>query len=381
MRSDLTGVAIAILLPDLRGGGVERIRLVLAREFLRAGYEVEFVLMKACGDLLADAQDEFLIHDLGCSRMREVPFALARYLRDRRPDVLLAAMWPLTVIAPLSRLIARHRCCIVVSEHCTLSSQYGSWGIAHRALLRLSIALGYRLADACVGVSDGVVDDIAKLSRVARGRFTRIHNPIAFSSASSASAMAQAEEAWRGADRGTRVLTVGSLKSQKNHSLLLRAMSHLSESRPMLMILGQGDSELMLRRLAEELGVADRVIFAGFHPDPIAFYGTADLFVLSSDYEGFGNVIVEALSMGLPIVSTDCPSGPAEILENGRWGRLVPVGDAKYLAQAIDRALRTAHNPAVLRRRAEDFAPEIAAREYLKLCEGAGCCKNPKVAT
>jgi len=123
----------------------------------------------------------------------------------------------------------------------------------------------------------------------------------------------------------------------------------------------------MLRRLAAELGIANRVIFAGFHSDPSPFYATADLFVLSSNHEGFGNVIVEALSFGLPVVSTDCPSGPAEILENGRWGRLTPVGDAQALARAMDESLSTPVDRDALKRRAADFSPEIAARKYLDL--------------
>ena len=122
--------------------------------------------------------------------------------------------------------------------------------------------------------------------------------------------------------------------------------------------------------LAAELGIVRRVIFAGFQPDPAPFYASADLFVLSSDYEGFGNVIVEALAQGTPVVATDCPFGPAEILDNGRWGRLVPVGDEAALARAMSEALAETPDRAALRRRAADFSPEKAARRYLELvCE------------
>jgi glycosyltransferase involved in cell wall biosynthesis len=111
--------------------------------------------------------------------------------------------------------------------------------------------------------------------------------------------------------------------------------------------------------------VVDRVIIAGFHPDPTPFYKTADLFVLSSDYEGFGNVIVEALACGTPVVSTDCPSGPGEILDSGRYGRLVPVGDAPALAGAMAAALDDTPDRDALIRRSDDFAPDVAARKYL----------------
>lgn len=357
---------IALLLPDLRGGGAERIRLVLAREFTRQGHQVEFVLMQARGELLAEAKADFTVHDLNVSRARRLPLALARYLRSHRPDALLAAMWPLTVIAPLVARLSGHRCKILVSEHGILSAQYKDWGRIHRATLKASMAAGYRLADRRVGVSWGVSDDISNLSGLRRDAFDVIHNPVRPRPAPSGAAVAAAEALWS-APRGARIVTVGRMKAVKNHPLLLRAFAQLNNLDARLLFVGDGEGRAAVLSLAQELGVADKVILAGFHRDPTPFYNTADLFVLSSNYEGFGNVIVEALAQGLPVVSTDCPSGPGEILEGGRWGTLVPVGDADALAAAIDRALETPHDPAALRRRAADFAPEIAARKYLDL--------------
>lgn len=161
-------------------------------------------------------------------------------------------------------------------------------------------------------------------------------------------------------------MTVGTLKAQKNQALLLRAFARLPMKDARLMLVGSGALEDDLRRLAAELGVGERVVLAGFHADPAPFYATAELFVLPSNDEGFGNVLVEALSFGLPVVSTDCPSGPAEILENGRWGRLVPVGDEAALAKAMMETLASPPDPDALRRRAADFASGIAARKYLE---------------
>jgi glycosyltransferase involved in cell wall biosynthesis len=322
--------------------------------------------MQATGDFLAEAQRDFSVYDLATPRSRNVIPALVCYLRRRRPDALLAAMWPLTILAPLARSISGHCCKILVSEHNTLSVQYREWGIAHSAALRLSMALCYRLADVRVGVSAGVVDDLSGLSGISQRSFHTIHNPLIPSDKPSPEAIAMALHRWS-AGQGAHILTVGSLKEQKNHPLLLQAFARMALPDAKLMILGQGKGETALRNLAIELGISDRVILAGFHPDPSAFYAGADLFVLSSDYEGFGNVIVEALSFGLPVVSTDCPSGPAEILENGRWGRLTPVGDAEALARAMEEALSTPVDREALKRRAADFSPEIAARKYLDL--------------
>lgn len=360
-------IAISILLPDLRGGGAERVNLDLAHEFARQGHDVEFVLMQARGEFLAEAQAAFAVTDLNTPRARQVPRALARYLRQRRPDALLAAMWPLTVLAPLARRLSGHRCRVVVSEHGILSAEYKDWGWMHRFALRISTALGYRLADARVTVSRGVADDLALLSGIARKSFTVIHNPISAPSEPDRQARDAAEQLW-GAHRGPRILTVGSFKQVKNHALLLRAFARMEKpGNAHLMLLGKGALRDDMEALMAEAGLAGKVLMPGFFADPAPFYRSADLFVLSSDYEGFGNVIVEALAAGLPIVSTDCPSGPAEILMGGKFGTLVPVGDEVALAAAMEAALAQNHDPMRLRARARDFAPEVAVARYLEL--------------
>lgn len=359
---------ISILLPDLRGGGAERVNIDLAHEFACAGHEVEFVLMQARGELLEEARQSFSVVDLATPRARALPFTLARYLRRRRPDALLAAMWPLTVLVPLAVRLSAHRCKVLVSEHNSLSVQYRDWGRAHRVVLRASMAISYRHVNYRVGVSSGVVNDIARLSGLRRDAFDVIHNPVPSRPEPSSKAIRYAEALWS-SPKGVRIVTVGSMKAQKNHPLLLRAFAQLDRPEARLMFVGDGAGRDALLSLALELGVADRVILAGFHPDPTPFYKTADLFVLSSDYEGFGNVIVEALACGTPVVSTDCPSGPSEILDCGRFGRLVPVGTTGALAEAMHAALDAPANRDALKHRAADFLPEIAARKYLDLLD------------
>jgi glycosyltransferase involved in cell wall biosynthesis len=254
---------------------------------------------------------------------------------------------------------------LLLVEHNTLSRQYASCGILHSLLLRASLRLTYRFANYVAAVSSGAAVDTANLAAIPVESVKVLHNPIPLRRLPNPEAKQLAENLWN-CPAGQRILTVGSLKAQKNHALLLRGFKAMSDKDVHLMILGSGDQE-PLRHLALELGILDRVVFAGFHVDPTPFYATADLFVLSSNYEGFGNVIVEALSFGLPIVSTDCPSGPAEILENGKWGTLVPVGDVTALAQAMAKALVAPVNHAALKRRAADFSPEIAAQKYVDL--------------
>lgn len=357
---------ISILLPDLRSGGVERIRLVLATEFSELGYDVEFVLMQAKGELIDEAQSMFSVVDLGATRVRQVPVKLAGYLQKNRPSALLVAMWPLTVIAPIVARFPGCKCLVLVSEHCSLGLQYREWGYVHRLMLRSSMALGYRFADARVGVSAGVVRELAFLSGLNLEAFNVIHNPAPPRAGPSDEAIKDAEALWA-VPPGGRVVTVGTMKAEKNHPLLLHAFSRLDRPYARLMLVGDGAERNALVSLVDELDIADKVIFIGFQADPTVFYQTADLFVLASDYEGFGNVIVEAMACGTPVVSTDCPSGPAEILDGGRYGRLVPVGNVEAMAGAIAESLDRPLSEEQLKARASSFDPAKAAAAYLKL--------------
>ena len=340
--------------------------LDLAREFARLGHEVEFALMQAIGDFLPDAQRDFRVIDLSTPKTRSVVGPLAKYIHRRKPDAVIANMWPLTSASVVARAMSRHRCKLLLVEHNTLSRQYASWGRLHAFKMALSMAATYRFADRVAAVSRGSAIDTARLTRLPAHRVAVLHNPIPQKPMPSLEARAVVDASWD-CPQGQRILTVGSLKEQKNHPLLLRSFAAMARPDARLMILGQGENEAMLRSLAAKLGIKDRVIFAGFHRDPSTFYATADLFVLSSDYEGLPTVLIEALSFGLPIVSTDCPSGPAEILEGGRHGRLVPVGDAQLLTAAMDETLSASVDTTAQKRRAADFAPEIAARRYLDL--------------
>jgi glycosyltransferase involved in cell wall biosynthesis len=172
------------------------------------------------------------------------------------------------------------------------------------------------------------------------------------------------EMQWGG--QSPRVLSVGTLKDQKNHKVLLDAFAKLPNRSARLIIVGEGPLRGELKRHASQLGIADRLIMPG-SVDPWPYYASANLFVLSSDYEGFGNVIVEAMYAGLPVVSTDCPSGPAEILGGGKYGRLVPVGDAGRLSEAIEQALTDAPDPDANRARAKELSGESAVRAYRDL--------------
>lgn len=366
----IAGKKIALVLPDLRPGGAERVAIHLMRHFVAAGHRVEFVLMRRAGELLAEVPGAVPIIDLGAERIRNAVRPLARYFRHSRPDAVQVSMWPLTVAAIIAHRLARSRARLVVSDHIALSKQYGGTPMVIAAL-RASTRLLYPLADARVLVAEGAAQDLARLSGLPRESFEVVHNPV-FVPDRSIEPKPEVEVIWGAADG--RIINTGSLKSQKNQALLIRSFARLRQARPArLMILGAGALEAELKDLAQSLGVADDVIFAGFVANPWPYYASADLFALSSDYEGYPLVLIEAMLSGLPVVATDCESGPREILDNGRFGRLVPVGDQAALARAMLEELAAPHSPALLQKRAEQLSGPETADRYLELLLGKSC--------
>ncbi len=333
---------LTLLLPNLANGGAERVALTLAEEFLVLGHEVDLVLVQAKGELLDHIPTGVRLFDLRAKRFRTALRPLIRYLRERRPDALQVSMWPLTIVAILAAKLSAVKLRIVVSDHSTLSKQYGaSWSAM--AALKLTTRLLYPLADARVCVSKGSAADLAKISGLPGQQFTIIHNPVRQPPASILPNPAL-EKLWGGAER--RILTAGMLKPAKNHELLIRAFALLGKGlSAKLMILGEGELRPSLEKLVDELAITEQVILPGFVSETWPYYVSADLFVLSSNREGFPGALVEAILADLPVVSTDCESGPREILDGGRLGRLVPVGDAEALAEAMTAALSEHHNP------------------------------------
>lgn len=351
---------VAFVLPTMTGGGVERIRLVLMHGFLERGYAVDLVVAQEDGALIELVPPGVTIVRLRQPRFRDVIGPLRRYMRDRRPDVCIVSLWPLTALAVLARVGLRGVPRLILSDHNILTLQYR--GAAAR-ILRLSLRATYRRAEALIGVSRDVARDVARLATLKGDRVEVIHNPVPAHVRSDAPPRDPAD-LW-GAGTGKRILTVGTLKPFKNHSLLIDAFAQLARhSDATLAILGDGALRGELEQQVRALGLTGRVLLPGFQIEPHDWYASADLFVLSSNYEGFGNVLVEALHFGLPIVATRCRGGPEEILDGGRFGTLVPVGDAAAMAGAMQAALAAPRLIERQRARAADFSVERTLDVY-----------------
>jgi glycosyltransferase involved in cell wall biosynthesis len=358
---------IAILLKSLRGGGAERVMLTLAAEFASRGHRVELVLGRRRGPLEYALPEGIEVRELEvcalprlCRALMRLPTdalkdsgimllqkapkivrtlpSLEGYLNERHPDVLLSTLPKANIVAAWACRLAATGTALVLREANQFSLALNPENRFDRLLPRLAVRW-YRQADGIIAVSEGVRADMAATLAIPAGAIVPILNPVDLPRIRELCEQRPVEvDDWPPAE--AFVLAVGKLTPQKDYDTLLRAFTRVREKRAVrLIILGEGPEAGRLRSLAAQLGIAEHVQLPGYTGNPYPFMRRARVFVLSSAWEGCPNVLLEALACGSPIVSTDCPSGPAEILANGKYGKLVPVGDAAALAAGIEAVL------------------------------------------
>lgn len=359
---------LAIFLTDLAGGGAERVMINLAEGFAARGYAVDLVLAKRQGPYLADLSSRLNLVDLAAPRLiRSLP-GLVRYLRRTRPRAMLSALNDANLIAILAGGLACVPTRILITEHSHVTEGTKHEISLKRRLTPWLVRLFYNHADRVIAVSHGVEADLHGLG-VAPERTRTIYNPIV-TPALRRQLCETPDHPWL-ADTGVPViLGIGRLCVQKDFALLIRAFAQVRRQREArLIILGEGEERPRLEQLVTALDLGSAVCLPGFVTSPAAFLRRAALLVVSSRVEGFGNVLVEALAAGTPVVSTNCVCGPAEILPDRRYGRLVPVDDIQAMAQAILDALKgPPADQDLLRQRAADFALDRILDQYVKAC-------------
>jgi glycosyltransferase involved in cell wall biosynthesis len=361
---DPTRRRIAIYLPSLRGGGAERSTVTLANGIAARGYTVDLVLASAEGPYLQDVSSSIRVVDLRSRRVvRSLP-RLIGYLRAERPKAMLSVLNHANVIALVARRIAGTDTRLIVSERNTPNSFQWDTRFRRARLMPWLMRRTYPMADGIVCVSAGIANDIVSLIG-AGPRAQVIYNPVVTEELLARGRM-PFDHPWLAPGQPPVVLAAGRLTPQKDFETLILAFAGLRAMRPArLVILGEGELRDELQALISRLGLTDDVSLPGFADNPFAWMRRSALFVLSSAWEGLPGVLIQAMASGLRVVSTDCPSGPAEILDNGKWGRLVPVGDPRALARAMAEALDDPAPPDV-RIRAADFGVDRAVDAYLK---------------
>ncbi len=368
-KETMSAPLISIFLPSLGCGGAERVQIFLAQRFVECGYRVDLLLAKCGGPYLSEVPANVNLVDLKAGRVLASLPALVRYLRSARPVALFSAMDHSNIIALLAKKLARINTHIVISIHNTLSIDVKNSNIRSSLVVYMARWL-YGWADSVVAVSRGVADDLSKTIGLPRERIQVIYNPVVVPKLFDL-AKETVEHSWFCSRELPVLLGVGRLTVQKDYPTLLRAVSLIVKVRPLrLVILGEGRERSNLEALVCALGLEDTVDMPGFVKNPYAYMSKASVFVLSSAWEGFGNVLVEAMAVGTSVVATDCPNGPAEILENGKYGRLIPVGDSEALAEGILAALNSSTSSEGLRRRAKEFSYDSIGDQYLALLHG-----------
>ena len=344
--------------------------LGLASGLVECGMPLDLVLVRAEGALIDLVPESVRLIDLDSHRSVASALKFLLYLRRERPAAILSTPLRTNVVALIAKLLIQRRIRVVARQDNTFTEEFDDGSFRQRMMLRVLKWL-LPMADCIVAVSKGVADDLRSVIPVASHKVTTIYNPVVWPDHAEKAA-APVEHPWLNDDGAPVILSVGRLTTVKDHATLLRAFAQVLRSRQArLVILGVGPERENLLELAARLDVSRQVDLPGFELNPFSYMSRSNVFVLSSRYEGFANVLVQAMACGTPVVSTDCRSGSSEILEDGKWGRLVPVGDWCAMAEAIIETLDNPIQSDLLIARASTFSADASIDRFLEILTGS----------
>jgi glycosyltransferase involved in cell wall biosynthesis len=358
------GKRVCVFAQGLPGGGAERALVNLMRAFVRLGIDVDLLLTHRVGDYLAQLPPEVNVIDFGTRIPRSSVGVLVAYLKSTRPDALISAIANANVVAIVSRWIAGVPTRVGVGVHNTLSQRLHEHKSLRKRILVKSIGWFYPRADLIACCSGGVADDLADVTHIPRSKLDVIYNPVVTDELF-AKAKEPVDHPWLADGQPPVILSVGRLSPEKDQLMLVDAFAKLRARRSCrLMIVGKGPEQDKIEARISKLGIAGDVALPGFTSNPYAYMAKAAVLALSSRTEGLPTALIEAIACGTQVVATDCKSGPREILDGGKYGRLVPVGDADAFADALDEALDSDTPPP-----AEAWRPYTDTASAQRFCE------------
>lgn len=365
------GCKLFILRPTLGQGGADRVSLTLLQQLSRERFDLSLVLVKKDGVLLEDLPPDVGVYTLDASNVLTAWWPLSRLLKLHQPDVLFSTSSGTNVTAVWARQLARYAGRVLLSERNVLFHGQKTW---KRRLMTTFKRLTYERADLVTAVSQGVKDDLIAELHLPPDKIQVVYNPI-LTSDLPALADESVDHPWF-AESTPIILGVGRLVPEKDFATLLRAFALVRAQRPCrLLILGEGNGRTELLQLAQTLGVTPDVDLPGFDKNPFKYMARCTMFVLSSRFEGLPGVLIQAMACGAPVIATDCPSGPSEIITvDGQDGFLTPVGDAQAMVEKILFLLDNPEKREVMgrhgRESAERFRAETVMARYVAAIEG-----------
>jgi glycosyltransferase involved in cell wall biosynthesis len=362
-------LVVTTFVKNLLGGGAERVAVNLLQGLPQDLFTQELVMVDAWGPFLEQVPPHVKQTNLALGdNVTGAISHLVRYLRERKPDILISHLAHANVAAVVAAACARTGTKVILIEHNdnTLLDQARTRSKASNLMQRFK-SLSYNRADTIIGVSQGVSEYVSRTFKVPLSKIETIYNPVV-----SRSLLERSQEPlahpWFAPGEPPVLVGSGRLREQKDFPTLLKAFARVrAQLRCRLLILGEGEERPALEAEIAALGLQDDVALPGFVENPYAYMRGAALFVLSSRWEGLPTVLVEAMACGCPVVATDCPSGPAEILEDGALGQLVEMADPEALAQAIMAELNAPTPAEQLEARAGHFSFDNAITAYTQL--------------
>lgn len=356
---------VAFFIPTLHGGGAEKVVINLLKGMLNKDVSLDLVVANKEGPYSNQVPKQVRVVNLESHRVVKALIPLSKYLRENQPCTLISHMSHANTIAVLAKMLAQEKTRLVLVEHNTLSADKSK--LIRAKFVPVLMKLLYPLADEIVAVSQATARDLESELGFKTGKVKTIYNPVVDSRLTF-----QANESfnhpWFQEGSPPVFLAVGRLTQQKDFVTLIKAFSILRAKKvARLMILGEGELRDELENLIKKLGISKDVAIPGFVKNPYIYMKNASAFVMSSRWEGLGNVLIEAMACGCPVISTDCPHGPREILAAGKYGILVPVEDVFTLSYAMLKVLETPVKHELLVHRANYFSVRRAVSKYLAI--------------
>ncbi len=359
-------IKISIILPSLRIGGASRVMLNIARGLAKYDLYLKLVLFNAGKEGLSfeSIPNNIRVIDLNEKRSIKILFKLLKYYRQEKPSVVLTARHRVNIIAILAKLMSLRNVRLVIREINPISEVFNSSKRFKKRVRGVLMCWLYPAASAVIANSTDVANDLLNSTRISPKKVKVIYNPV-ITEESSIEILKPVEHKWFSNNLIPVVLSVGRLSPMKDHLTLIKAFSLIKKNKVVrLLIIGEGVMRSNLEKKVYELGLHDTVEFIGAVQNPLPYMAHSQIVVVSSIFEGFGNVIVESLMTGTSVVSTCCKGGPREILNDGEYGDLVPVGNAEAMAQAIINRLDNPFPPEKLKKRALDFSEKVIIPQY-----------------